>query len=412
MAAADAQRNADSIYTLKDAAGTEQFAYNNNGVEGVNTDAVQAASGGVVEGMGADQISAVAGGQAGIEAAAAERAAKAAQGVDKAEAASTELAKAQLSTSKTMSGSSVGKGYGASASSRMTQSLSRVADNKAGSASIPQQAAEGLPGANTAADAFKSGRAGEIGGYNVKAQGDKAGTNGQAFFSTTVAELSNAARYSQAGKKTVYGDSGKGTALAQAAFDGSETAAEGVKIEGLNVQQGATQALEGTANTLGMKPKNNIGSLDIVDDGVKLGETLRSKILTKIILMLLAGVVAAAATQILANLAADAVVAWPLWIAAGATCLAGILGATFFMWGGSSGIMDLVEEVNGLKYGGGAGILGTLGPIVYGLVVGGVGASIIPHSWKVVKNAITKAYKWMVNGVKSLGKTLGGLLGI
>ncbi len=293
MAAAEAQRNAASVYTLKDAAGKEQFAYNNSGVDSVNTDAVQSAGAGTVEGMGAGQnISAPVGADAAAQAAS-ERQAKAAAGMDKADAASQELAKAQLSTSKTMSGSSIGQGHGASASSRMTQSLSRTADAKAGSASIPQNAAAGLPNAKgNLPDTFKSGRAGELGGYNVKAQGDKAGGNGQAFFSTTVAELSNSARYSQAGKKTVYSDSGKGTALAQAAFDGSETAAEGVKIEGTNVQQGAAQALEGTANTLDMKPKFGTNGLKNVNLDIETFKDVRTQIWSQILTALIATTVA------------------------------------------------------------------------------------------------------------------------
>ena len=285
MAAAEAQRNAASVYTLKDAAGKEQFAYNNSGVDSVNTDAVQSAGAGTVEGMGAGQnVSAPISGAADAKAAAEERAAKAAAGMGKAEDASQELAKAQLSTSKTMSGSSIGQGHGASASSRITQSLPRTADAKAGSSSIPQQAAAGLPNAKgNLPDTFKSGRAGELGGYNVKAQGEKAGGNGQAFFSTTVAELSNSARYSQAGKKTVYGDSGKGTALAQAAFDGSETAAEGVKIEGTNVQQGAAQALEGTANTLDMKPKFGTNGLQDVNVDIETFKDVRTQIWSQIL---------------------------------------------------------------------------------------------------------------------------------
>ena len=287
MAAAEAQRNAASVYTLKDAAGKEQFAYNKSGVEGVNTDAVQSAGAGTVEGMGAGQnISApVTDSTAAQAAAAAQSKAKAEAGLEKADAASQELAKAQLSTSKMMSGSTVGKGNGASASSRMSQSLPRTADNKAGSASIPQQAAAGLPNAQgKLPDTFKSGRAGEMGGFNVKAQGSaQTGANGQAFFSTTVAELSNSARYSQAGKKTVYGDSGKGTALAQAAFDGSETAAEGVKIQGTNVQQGAQQALEQTANSLDMKPKFGTNGLDAVQRDVESFGDIRAQIWSKVL---------------------------------------------------------------------------------------------------------------------------------
>lgn len=284
MAAADAQRNAASVYTLKDAAGKEQFAYNNSGVDSVNADAVQSSASGTVEGMGAGQNISAPVGSADAQAAAEERAAKAAAGMDKAEAASQEIAKAQLSTSKTMSGSSVGKGYGSSASTRMSSNLSRVNDAKAGSASIPQQAAAGLPNAKgTLPDTFKSGRAGEMGGFNVKAQGTQAGGNGQAFFSTTVAELSNSARYSQAGKKTVYGDSGKGTALAQAAFDGSETAAEGVKIEGTNVQQGAAQALEGTANTLNMQPKFGTNGLKAPQADIEAFKDIRTQIWSKIL---------------------------------------------------------------------------------------------------------------------------------
>ncbi len=294
MAAADAQRNAASVYSLKDAAGKEQFAYSNSGVENVNTDAVQSAASGSVEGMGAGQnIAAPSAAAADAQAAAEERAAKASAGLGKAEEASQELAKAQLSTSKTMSGSSVGKGYGASASTRMSSNLSRVNDAKAGSASIPQQAAAGLPNAKgNLPDTFKSGRAGEMGGFNVKAQGANAGGNGQAFFSTTVAELSNAARYSQAGKKTVYGDSGKGTALAQAAFDGSETAAEGVKIEGTNVQKGAAQALEGSANTLNMKPKFGTNGLKAPQADIEAFKDIRTQIWSQILAALIATTVA------------------------------------------------------------------------------------------------------------------------
>lgn len=405
MAAAEAQRGAASVYTLKDAAGKEQFAYNNSGVDGVNTDAVQSAGAGTVEGMGAGQnVSAPVGIDAAAQAAA-ERQAKAAAGMDKVDAASQELAKAQLSTSKTMSGSSIGQGHGASASSRMSSNLSRVNDAKAGSASIPQQAAGGLPNANgKLPDTFKSGRAGEMGGFNVKAQGDKAGGNGQAFFSTTVAELSNSARYSQAGKKTVYGESGKGAALAQAAFDGSETAAEGVKIEGTSVQQGAAQALEGTANSLDMKPKFNTNGLDTVVKDIETVKELQSKWWGKFIQVLLTTIVACVA--IAAGMRVfQAGGPWG-WVGLVAAIIAGGVGL-LSIWG--SGMLDIANQIKELKYAGGennAGAMKTWTWIINGILTAAIGASFI--FCETIANALGMAKP--TAGASNLGSALKGFV--
>lgn len=80
--------------------------------------------------------------------------------------------------------------------------------------------------------------------------------------------------------------------MAQAAFDGSETAAEGVKIEGTNVQQGAQQALEGTANTLDMKPKFGTNGLKNVNLDIDTFKDVRTQIWSQILTALIATTVA------------------------------------------------------------------------------------------------------------------------
>ena len=372
MAAAEMQRNNPSVYNLKEAAGTEQFAYSKSGINGV--DQMQAAEGGSVEGIsGAGQSAIEAGAVAQPDAAAADqRAAKVDAGI-----AGAEAAKAQLSTSKTMSGnftrggSASGSGSGSSASS---YSLPKAADNKAGSAQIPQGAASALA-KGPKADAFKSGRAGELGGYNVKAQGDKAGGNGQAFFSTTVGELSNAARYSQAGKKTVYGDSSKGTALAQAAFDGSETAAEGVKISGTNVQQGAAQALEQSANSMDMKPKNNFTGLDPVEADIETAKDLQSKWWGKFVQVLLTTLVACLA--IVAGMKVFKAGGPFGWIGLVAAILAAGVGLLSIF---GSGMFDIANQMKELKYAGGeknAGALKTWTVIFASIMTACIGLSFV-----------------------------------
>lgn len=373
MAAAEMQRDNSSVYSLKQAAGTEKFAYS---ADAAAVDNAQSAQAGAIDSMGAagQNISAAAAGAVAPAdaAAAAERAAKVQAGV-----AGAETARATLATSKTMSGNFTRSGStsgSGSAGSGSSYNLPKVADNKAGSAQIPQGAASALPNGPTA-DKFKSGRTGELGGYNVKAQGEKQGGNGQAFFSTTVGELSNAARYSQAGKKTVYGDASKGSALAQAAFDGSETAAEGVKISGTNVQQGAAQALEQSANSMDMKPKYNTSGLDAVESDIETVKDLQSQWWGKFVQVLLTTIVACLGIVAGMKVAkAGGPFAWVGWVAAGLAAAIGLLS----IWG--SGMLDIANQVKELKYAGGeknAGALKTWTIVFASVMTACVGLSFI-----------------------------------
>jgi len=338
MAAAENQRSNSSVNDLKNSASKEQFAYGDaqNG-DGTKTSAsalsADAAAHGAAANMGGANVAASAGQSAAqAQVAAAERAAKINAGMKAGDAVP------QLVTSKMAGGSNMSAG---GASSGVSYSVNKTAAENSGSVKIPQgQAVASLP-KGPQVDAFKAGRSGELGGYNVKASGDKMGSNGQAYFSTTIGELSSAAKYSQAGKKTVYGDAEKGTALAQAAFDGSKPA-EGVKISGTSVQAGAAQALQQSADTLGMKNKYGATGLSNVASDVSTFKDVRNQIWSHVIQAALA--TAAACWVIYACVKAGGFWGWLGAAASAATALLAI-------WGG--GVIKLMNQLSKLHYSGG-----------------------------------------------------------
>lgn len=410
MAAAEMDRNTNSVSSLRNAASKESFAYGNKGgPEAVNpnidgssayagVDGGEAAAGGALDSIGStgQGISAIDAGAVAPNEAAAMAAAQAANAAKAGEMqASSQRTGAQLQTSKMMTGSSVGKGGSGGSSSGGSYRLPSAGDKPSASA-IPQGMAGNLP-SGPVVDAFKGGgRAGSIGGFNVKAQGAGQNGSGQAYFSTTVAELANAAKYSQGGKKTVYGDASKGAALAGAAFDGSETAAEGVQIDGANVTQSAATELERTANTLQMQPKHGTSSLDPVDYDITTGKDIKKNIWKKVIGALIATLAGCVAISV----AVTAGGIWG-WIVA-AILLAATLAA---IW--ATGLPGLLSDLGKLKYSGGMNATWTKA-IVYTLLAVFTGAAVA-----CMVPAVGKAICKMLGiGVaKGAGGTFKGLLG-
>ncbi len=399
MALAEQQRSVNSVEALRSASAKDRAAFALNGEEaegyGMQAGAYDE-NGNALQGSGIDGMAA---GASGVDAVAAGAVApneqsaknKAADAKKAAQQRATiDRAGATLVSSKGKLGiGSGGSGSGSSSGGSYGGYALPTAPEGAAAQNIPQNLAGQLVGNTPDIDSHKMGRAGSMGGFGVKAgRGDSTGS-GQQFYSTGIAELSNASRFSQLGKKTVYGDSAKGAAFAEAAFDGSQTG-DGVQIgEGANIAQAAGSALERSANPNLKNGINKVGKLgDTINNDIQEAEELRGKISTMMSMMFLL----ATTTMFLAA-------------AAGKTGGWGILAGCIIAGVGSAGILAMlgviwsyVTKINGLQYGGSAGGVGATATAIAAIMIGAIWTAVFVKS----------VADWMMGTV---GAMLVGLFG-
>lgn len=419
MAAAEMARGTNSVHSLKDAAAKEQFAFGQkggvNGATGAGSNAAgssgaygsddDAAS---LKGSALDPMSAMGGGISAIDAGAVpsgsiEEAAAAAKAAQAKELATAEqnmgnaMASAKLRTSKGLGASGSASGSTGSGSSGGFGASMTLPGS--GSASSDRAATTSIPQANLPADskakdpgAFKGGRLGAMGGFGVQAGGDKAGGQGQQRFSGSLSDLNMASRYSQMGKDTVYGDGGKGAALAAAAFDGSEKT-EGVEISGTNVQQGALAALDtiGSSNPNWNKNRQNVNKkLDAIDVKVQTVKDIKDKIKSKLIQLSIITAVAC-----IAIFAATKTGPWG-WLAGAILAAAAI--ATIWAYG----IPKLLKQLKELE--GGTSNMHWLSYAALGLMTAAVAASFIVANFAGLTSQISSFFG-------GIGAKISGALG-
>ncbi|MDR1124152.1 MAG: hypothetical protein LBL61_06165 [Elusimicrobiota bacterium] len=364
MAAAEAaRRQGDSIYSLRGAASADGFYYGKNAPQqpagntggGANgssvSDGVEGLRGGSISGMGGGGIAAVDGSNAMDPAASAAQAA-ALQKAGAAQAAALGAASAssggagsgqsgQLRTSQ-MAGSSGSSGGGSGGSVTL---LGTGAESGAGTRAIQQAPAGSLPSQQDIA-AFKGGRAGSMGGSNVRGGGQNGGLGAGQEGIGVGNSLYTSYNRTNAARGTVMGDASKGAADAASAFDGS-VATEGIPAGDGNVRQGAVSGLSNSNSNLGGMAQQTKDKLDNIDDNVELAKDLKKKIWGKLGLMALTTV--GACLSILSSVKAAQNAPYPyaglLWAAAGVATA----GALVAIWQGM-GVWGLLKELKDLPY--------------------------------------------------------------
>jgi hypothetical protein len=364
MAAAEAARQqGDSVYSLKGAGGDFYYGKNAeqqrqmaanaavaNGAEASGNEGVdgegKALQGMGIGGMGVGGIAAVEGSNAMDPTAEAAKAAAlqkagAAQAAALSASGGANAGGMQLRTSQ-MAGAG---GSGGSSGGSVTM-LGAASESGSGTRAIAQAPAGSVPNQHGDIEAFKGGRAGAMGGSNVR--GGRGGGLGEGQQGAGVGgALMTSYNRTNMARGTVMGDVGKGAADAASAFDGS-VEAEAIPVGEGNIRAATVDAL--SAGT-GLKPTMNAvkAKLTDVNQNVETAKDLKKKITGK---LLLAGVIVAG----LCFAIGAAVKAGGPWGYIGAAVAT--VAALTVIWTGL-GVWGLLKDLKNLPYGlsGGYGLM-------------------------------------------------------
>ena len=205
------------------------------------------------------------------------------------------------------------------------------------------QARTGQPDGN----AFKLGRAGGMGGFNVGFNGNGY-RGGHAKGRGAASDLQIAMAYS--GKAVATRQSAGAKALAEAAFDGSNPEDLTPTIEeGASIDKVASSLMKGM--DIDMPEGSEILPPDLEDNMQELLQqqqelsALQQKISKRLLLMI--GIVAAAAIGLffLVKAAYAAPAAWWLWVAAGVLSLAALGTIAGMLWWGDNSIVNMIKQL-------------------------------------------------------------------
>ena len=203
--------------------------------------------------------------------------------------------------------------------------------------------------------AFKLGRGGGMGGFNVGFNGSAA-KSGNTKSRGAAADLQLAVAYSSKGRASTTETGAK--SLEEAAFDGSNPEDLVSTIEsGASIGKVASNLLDG--NSLGGIPdalKDTMTDIDntLQETAKQQGELteLQKQINNKIGWLIGVTLVAAIALYFLVKAAYAAPAAWWLWVAAGVLSLAALAFIAIMLWAGDDSIVNLVKEMgNEEKFG-------------------------------------------------------------
>lgn len=282
--------------------------------------------------------------------------------LEKASASGTQLNK--LSRGKMMgygtgAGSSVKGGSGASRNMGTIQGY--TGDRPAQQAVAPVNMPNTPKGNISGMQGAKHGRLGAMGGNGSRGSTSGNSGSGQAFFTSTTAELVSARKYSALGKGSVYSDAEKGFVEAGAAFDGSGDVDNGVQIDGSTPMIERAAALEREGSTIDGKVKGLNNAMNNLNAAQKESQELNNKY---------NGLVFAMLATLIGGLYAVTAVSWPWkWI----PLVAGIAA----IWLESIGLFSIANKIGELGYGFGensfqktmAWVLPTIGTAALGLAL-------------------------------------------
>jgi hypothetical protein len=414
IAAEAARQQGDSVYSVKGAASADDFSYGKNaqqqpaanassgtGAYAVN-DGIEGLKGGTISGMGGGGI-AVADGSNAMDPAAQAAQSDARQKTGAAQPSASDSSPAssggtdggtasgqsgQLRTSQ-MAGSSGSGGAGGSGGSAALPGAG--AERGAGTRAIRQAPAGSLPGQQGDITAFKGGRAGSMGGSNVRGGGDGLGAGQQGAGVGVGNSVYTSLNRTNVGTRTVVGDAAKGAADAASAFDGSALT-EGIPVGDGNIRQSAVEGLSNSDADAGAAANQVKGKVGDIDHNVDLAKDLRKSLFIHL------GIMAGIALGLITTIAICGQKGWPVMIAAIAASGALCIELGVYM---AAKIAPLLAEMKKLPYDLNAdhGKMSTFSWLVFGVLLAAGGLAWTGR----INKEIGKGMKFLLGLLSTVG---------